>query len=212
MSLTLLLLRHGQTDYSLANRFCGSTDAPLNSTGLAMAEALGARYGSAGLAAIYASPMLRTRQTAAPTATAAGLEVHTDDGLREIAYGEWEGRPEAEVEQADPERFAAWAQHPGRVSPPGGESGADIAARAMPAIERIRAQHGNGNVLVVSHKATLRVILCSLLGIDVDLFRARIAQPVGSIAAVTFKKSGPLLERLGDTSHLPAALLAGDGT
>jgi probable phosphoglycerate mutase len=212
MSLTLLLVRHGQTDFSLANKFCGSIDPPLNQTGLAMADALGARYGHAGLAAIFASPKLRTRQTAAPTAAAAGLEVQLDEGLREIAYGEWEGRPEAEVEKAEPERFHAWAEHPGKVSPPGGETAVEIAARALQAIERIRALHSDGKVLVVSHKATIRVLICALLGVDVDLFRARIAQPVGAVSSVTFKKSGPLLERLGDTSHLPPDLLGLDGT
>jgi alpha-ribazole phosphatase len=212
MSLTLLLVRHGQTDFSLANRFCGSIDPPLNATGLSMADAIGARYGVAGLAAIYASPKLRTRQTAAPTAAAAGLEVQLDEGLREIAYGEWEGRPEKEVEQSEPERFHAWAEHPGRISPPGGETAVEIAARALPAIERIRAAHSDGKVLVVSHKATIRVLVCALIGIDVDLFRARVAQPVGAVSAISFKKSGPLLERLGDTSHLPPELLALDGT
>jgi probable phosphoglycerate mutase len=212
MSLTLLMVRHGQTDYSLGNKFCGAIDPPLNDTGLAMAEALAASYGSAGLTAIYASPKLRTRQTAAPTATIAGLEVQLDEGLREIAYGEWEGLSEAEVEKSDGQRFHAWAAHPGQVAPPGGENAVEIAARAMQAVERIRAHHSDGKILLVSHKATLRVLVCALLGIDVDLFRARIAQPVGAVSAVTFKKSGPLLERLGDVSHLPPGLLALEGT
>jgi probable phosphoglycerate mutase len=212
MALTLLMVRHGQTDFSLGNRFCGSIDPPLNATGLAMADAIGARYGRAGLTAIFASPLLRTRQTAAPTASISGLEVQLDDGLREIAYGEWEGRSESEVEEEQPERFHAWAEHPGLVSPPGGENAVEIAARAMQAVERIRAAHSDGKILVVSHKATIRVLLCALLGIDVDLFRARVAQPVGAVSAVTFKKSGPMLERHGDVSHLPSELLGLDGT
>src|SRR4051812_10571168 len=105
MALTVYLVRHGQTDFSVANRFCGSIDPPLNQVGLAMAEALGAHYGAAGFGAIYASPRVRTRQTAAPTAALAKLEVQIEDGLREIEYGEWEGLPEEEVERADPERF-----------------------------------------------------------------------------------------------------------
>jgi broad specificity phosphatase PhoE len=212
MTLTLYMVRHGQTDYSLGNKFCGSIDPPLNATGLAMAEAIGARYGSHPWAAIYASPRLRTRQTAAPTARGAGIEVQIEDGLREIEYGEWEGRAEADVERAEAERFHAWAAHPGRVSPPGGETAVEIAARALAAVDAIRARHASGEVLLVSHKATLRVLLCALLGIDVDLFRARIAQPVGAISVVSFKKSGPMVERLGDVSHLPPELLESDGT
>ena len=211
--LSLYLVRHGQTDASLHNRFCGRIDPPLNATGLAMAEALGARYGGEGWAEIVSSPLQRARQTAAPTASVAGVPITADDGFVEIAYGEWDGRPEAEVERDDAARFHAWAAHPGRVAPPGGESGADIATRALGAIERIRARHGDGGkVLVVSHKATLRVLVCALVGIDVDGFRSRIAQKVCAVSVIDFKSTGPLLQVLGDTSHLPPALLAGDGT
>jgi broad specificity phosphatase PhoE len=210
--LSLYLVRHGQTDASLNNRFCGRIDPPLNATGLAMADALAARYGHEGWVEIIASPLVRAHQTAAPTARAAGIPVATDDGLVEIAYGDWEGRAEADVERDDAARFHAWAAHPGRVAPPGGESGAEIAVRALAAVERIRARHATGKVLVVSHKATLRVLVCALLGIDVDGFRSRIAQKVCAISIIDFKSSGPLLQVLGDTSHLPPALLAGDGT
>lgn len=211
--LSLYLVRHGQTDASLHNRFCGRLDPPLNGTGQAMAEALAVRYGDFGFAEIVASPLARAQQTAAPTARRAGLSVTLDDGLLEIDYGEWDGRGESEVERDDAARFHQWSTHPGRVGPPGGESGAVIAARALPAIERIRARHPDGGkVLVVSHKATLRVILCALLGLDVDLFRARIAQKVCAVSVIDWKRSGPLLQVLGDTSHLPPALQAGDGT
>jgi broad specificity phosphatase PhoE len=211
--LSLYLVRHGQTDASLNNRFCGRIDPPLNATGLAMAEALGARYGREGWAEIVASPLVRTQQTAAPTARRAGMPITSEEGLVEIAYGEWDGRPEAEVERDDGARLHAWAAHPGRVAPPGGESGDDIAVRALAAVERIRARHASGGkVLVVSHKATLRVLVCALLGLDVDYFRSRIAQRVCAVSIIDFKPTGPLLQVLGDTSHLPPALLAGDGT
>ena len=210
--LSLYLVRHGQTDYSLNNRFCGMIDPPLNAIGLAMAEALGARYAKEPWAGIWASPLLRARQTAQPTATGAGIEITVDDGLHEISYGEWEGRAEKEVEQSDAERFKAWSAHPGLVAPPGGESGAQIAVRALAAVERIRAKHASGKVLVVSHKATLRVLVCALLGVDVDLFRVRIAQKVCAVSIIDFKPSGPLLQVLGDTSHLPDSLRTDEGT
>ena len=210
--LSLYLVRHGQTDASRNNLFAGRIDPPLNATGAAMAEALAARYGSFDWREIVSSPLLRAQQTAAPTARDAGRSVTIDDGLIEIAYGEWDGRAEDEVERADHARFAAWAAHPGRVAPPGGESGDQIAVRALAAVDRIRDRHRDGNVMVVSHKATLRVLLCALLGIDVDLFRARIGQRVAGVTIVEFKASGPLVQVLGDRSHLPAALLEGDGT
>jgi broad specificity phosphatase PhoE len=210
--LSVYFVRHGQTDYSRQNRFCGSTDAPLNDVGLRMAEALAARYADFGFDAIYSSPLRRTRETAEPVARPAGLDVIALDGLREIAYGEWEGRPERDVERDDHERFAAWAAHPARVAPPGGETATAIAARATDALDRIRAHHDRGKVLVVSHKATIRILLCTLLGVDVDHFRRRVAQRVAAVSCVDFKKDGPLLQMLNDVSHLDAELLEGDGT
>ncbi|MDB4966876.1 MAG: phosphoglycerate mutase, partial [Myxococcales bacterium] len=103
--LSLYFVRHGQTDASLNNRFCGRLDPPLNATGLAMAHALAARYGMEGFVEIVSSPLLRARQTAEPTAQLAGLPLTTDEDLVEIAYGEWEGRAESEVATADAERF-----------------------------------------------------------------------------------------------------------
>jgi probable phosphoglycerate mutase len=210
--LSLYLVRHGQTDYSLANKFCGAIDPPLNAHGLAMAEALGARYGSEKWEAIYCSPQLRARQTAEPTAKRAGMQLILDEGLREIAYGEWEGRAEDDVHKSDAERFRAWAAHPGHTSPPGGESGIAICARVLTTIERIKKEHPTGKVLMVSHKATLRVLVCALLGVDIDFFRARIAQKVCAISIIDMKSTGPLLQVLGDTSHLPPELRTDEGT
>jgi alpha-ribazole phosphatase len=210
--LSLYLVRHGQTEYSLNNRLCGAIDPPLTEHGLAMAEALGARYGGESWAGIWSSPQLRARQTAQPTATRAQKELILDDGLREIAYGEWEGRPEEEVARADGARFAAWSANPGYVAPPGGESGLAIASRVLATVERIKQTHASGKILVVSHKATLRVLVCALFGIDVDLFRVRVAQKVCAVSIIELKSTGPLLQVLGDTSHLPPELLTDGGT
>jgi probable phosphoglycerate mutase len=209
---SLLFVRHGQTDFSLHARLCGSIDPPLNATGLAMAEALGQRYGSAKLSAIYASPSLRARQTAEPTARAAGLPLRILDGLREISYGDWEGLFEADLARDQPDRFRAWQEHPARVAPPGGETAVQIAERGMAALAIVRGEFPEGRVMVVSHKATLRIILCSLLGVDVDLFRSRIAQKVCAVSVVDWKASGPLLTVLGDVSHLPPDLRTDEGT
>src|SRR5262245_22043560 len=142
--LTLYLVRHGQTDYSRDNRMCGAIDPPLNAKGLAMAEALDVRLAKERFSAIYASPQLRARQTAKPTADRVGLPILPEDGLREIAYGEWEGRLESEVETTDAGRFRAWTDHPGHVAPPGGESGEQIARRVLAALDSIRQQTPEG--------------------------------------------------------------------
>jgi probable phosphoglycerate mutase len=211
--LTLYLVRHGQTDCSRANRMCGAgIDSPLNDAGEQMAQALGAAFASLPWTAIYSSPMLRARQTAAPLAERTGLPVTLLDGLKEIAYGSWDGRLESEVEESEPQAWANWQRDSGRYAPPGGENAHDLAARAMPAIEEIRAAHADGLVIAFAHKATIRVVVCALLGIDVGLFRKRIDSKTGAATEIAFRKDGPLLRTLNDVSHLPPNLRDAGGT
>ena len=129
--LTLHMLRHGETTHSAEGIFAGDIDPPLTANGLVMAEAVARLAAKLSLSAIYVSPKTRARQTAAPIAKATGLEPVVEDGLREIAYGAWEGRKETEVKAADPDAFAAWTADPALVAPPGGESAFAIAARAL---------------------------------------------------------------------------------
>jgi probable phosphoglycerate mutase len=86
------------------------------------------------------------------------------------------------------------------------------AARAAPIIERIRREHPEGRVLIVSHKATIRILICALLGLDVRLFRDRIGQGVAAVSRFEMKKTGPMLTLLGDVSHLPPDLREVEGT
>lgn len=212
-TLELFMVRHGQTDFSRENRFCGSIDPPLNDAGRRMAEALGEAYGSKGWDAIYCSPSTRARQTAAPVATRAGVELTADDGLREIAYGEWESLRHEEVKAKWPEAYAYWAADTASRGTPGGETAFQVAARAALTLERVRARHADGGrVLLVSHKATVRILTCALLGMDVRLFRDRIAQPTAAVTRFDLKPAGAMLMMLGDVSHLPDDLRNAEGT
>ncbi len=207
------MVRHGQTDFSRENRFCGSIDPPLNEVGQRMADALGAAYGAKLWDAIYCSPSTRARQTAEAVASRAGVGLTTDDGLREIAYGEWESLRHEDVKTRWPEAYAYWAADTASRGTPGGETAFQVAARAAPVLERVRAKHPDGGrVLLVSHKATLRILTCALLGMDVRLFRDRIAQPVATVTRFDLKSSGAMLVLLGDASHLPDDLRDAEGT
>lgn len=210
--LTIYFARHGQTAHSRENAFCGALDAPLTPDGLRMAEALAEHWCHLPLQAVYASNKARAVQTATPIANRLKLPVQVDAGLREIEYGQWEGLLEDEAERADPAGFAAWREHPDKVAPPGGETALQIAQRALAAIEKIKAHHAEGAVLVVSHKATLRILTCAFLGIPVGEFRRKIAMPVAAVSAVDFKSTGPQLRFLGDTSYLPEDLRGARGT
>jgi probable phosphoglycerate mutase len=215
--LELWMVRHGQTEFSRDNRFCGSIDPPLNELGKKMAEALGVGQGGAKWNAIYCSPSTRAQQTADPLARRAGIKPSLDEGLREISYGEWEGLRHEEARAKYPEAYEYWAQDTASRATPGGETAFMVAARAAPVIERIRREHQDGRVLVVSHKATLRILVCALLGMDVRLFRERIAQPVCALSRFEIKtqKNGgstSMLTMLGDLSHLPPELRDTEGT
>jgi broad specificity phosphatase PhoE len=201
MVLTLYFLRHGQTTYSRANAFCGSLDPELTADGTEMAESFAAAYKTKPWAAIYSSPMKRTIATAEPLAAAIGLPFNLRDGLKEINYGEWEGKSVAEVTAAYHDEYLRWTADPAWNPPTGGESAVVIATRALAVIEEIKHNFSDGNVLVVAHKATIRIILCGLLGIDVGRFRFRLGMPVGAVSVVEFGTHGPLLTSLADRMH-----------
>jgi probable phosphoglycerate mutase len=200
--LTLHLVRHGETAQSAEGFYAGDIDPPLTEHGRAQAAAVARVAATLGLQGLYVSPKLRARQTAEPILAACGLQLVIEDGLREIAYGSWEGRKESEVKASEPEAYAAWSQDPAMVSPPGGESAFAIAARALPVLGRARHEHPSGNVLFVSHKATIRVIACALLGVPLGRFRDRVACPPASLTTFEFGERGAMLTRLGDVSHL----------
>ncbi len=203
MSLTLYFLRHGQTALSREDVFCGSgSDPELTEDGLAMAESFAAAYRSKAWRAIYSSPLRRAVATARPLADALTLGVEERDGLKEIGYGRWERLSKEAVEGQFHDDYISWLADPSWHAPTGGETAVLIARRGMHVVEAIRRRFDDGNVLVVSHKATIRIMLCSLLGIDVGRFRYRMVCPVGSVSIIEFTAHGPLLHVLADRSHL----------
>jgi probable phosphoglycerate mutase len=212
MSLKLYFLRHGETIYSKTGGYCGDLDPELTPEGMQMAEAVATAYRSLSWTAVFASPMKRTIATAKPLCNAVGLEMQLRDGLKEISYGKWEDKTVEFVKQNYPDDYVRWLTEPAWNPPTGGETAVEVASRAMPVIAEIEDQYPTGNVLVVSHKATLRIILCSLLGIDMGRYRDRITALAASISIVKFDAHGPLLEVLGDRYHLPEHLLALPGT
>jgi alpha-ribazole phosphatase len=210
--MNLYMVRHGQTAASRENRFSGSSDPPLTQVGEAMAEAFARAYAPLTWDAIYTSPMLRTRQTAEALSRHTGVELTIEDGLKEVEYGEWEGLRQEEVKARWPEAYEYWASDVASRGTPGGETAFHVAARAMRVVEAIRSRHLRGNIMLVSHKATLRVITCALLGLDVRLFRERIAQPVAAVTMFVVANGTAQLAFLGDRSHLSGELKDQEGT
>lgn len=213
MHLTLYFLRHGETAFSRDNAFVGSgLEVELTPAGQAMAEAFAAAYRSLEWQAVYVSPMGRTVATAQPLCTMLKLEMERRDGLKEMGFGRWEGLLPTAVQQDYPEDYLRWSIDPAWFPPPGGETARDVARRAVPVIEEIMERFSGGNVLVVSHKTTIRVILCSLLGLDLSRYRHRLDCPVASLSVVEMRTQGPFLHVLADRAHLPESLRSLPGT
>ncbi|HEY9700615.1 MAG TPA: histidine phosphatase family protein [Trichocoleus sp.] len=212
MSLKLYFLRHGETPYSQTGGYCGHIDPDLTPEGMLMAQAFADTYRSTPWAAVYASPMKRTIATAKPLCEALGIEMQLRDGLKEIRYGEWEGQTVDYVKANFGEAYIRWLTEPAWNPPTGGETAVQISSRAALVIAEIEANHADGNVLVVSHKATIRIILCSLLGIDIGRYRDRINALAGSVSVVKFDVHGPMLEILGDRAYMGEALQNRPGT
>jgi len=202
MHTRIFLIRHGATTLSAEDRFAGATDVDLSEEGRHQVACLGERLASEKISAVYASPMQRTRDTAAPIALPHGLEVRTNDGLREINHGRWEGLTRKEVESKFGEEYASWEEDPFTFAPEGGENGLGVMARALPVLRKIVLAHKDQNVAVISHKATIRLIMCSLLGIDARGYRDRLDQSPACLNVLDFKD--PVRARLmlyNDTSH-----------
>jgi probable phosphoglycerate mutase len=199
--LSLFLLRHGETEFSRGDRFCGEIDAPLTEAGARMGELFADAYGALPWRAIVTSTRRRTIGTAAPLAARAGLPVQRDARLDEMYFGEWQGLTKREAAARHPARFESWRANP-TIGAPGGESPIDAADRALAALDDLRARHDSGNVLIVSHKAVLRLLFCRLLNIDLRLYRSTVEWPTGAVSVLDIGPGGPVARLVADERHL----------
>ena len=198
----LYLIRHGATVLSNEDRFAGASDVALSDAGIAQAQALGRRLAAEPIAAVYCSDMHRTVHTAQAVAAPHGLTPIPRPGLREINHGHWEGMVHKDVETRFAAEYQAWDADPLLSAPPGGETGLAVFARSLPALAQIVRDHPGQTVAVVSHKATNRLLLCGILGVDPRLYRARIAQDTACLNAIEFRDvNNGRVTLLNDVSH-----------
>jgi probable phosphoglycerate mutase len=205
----VFLVRHGATILTAEDRFAGATNVPLSEEGREQARRLALRLSDETIAAAYASPLDRAAETARILAKPHRLEVQLRSELREISHGHWEQMTRREVDERFPEEAAAWNDDPYTFAPPGGETGLAVTARALPAVVEIVRTHPGEQVLIVAHKATIRLLLSSLLGFDPRRYRDNLGQNPAALNIVDFRE--PTRARLtlfNDTSHYEAAGLA----
>ena len=186
---TLLLARHGETDWNAERRWQGHSDRPLNQRGRAQARALAERLDATRLEAVYSSDLRRARDTAAVVAERQGVEHRTLPELREVDVGTWAGLTKAEVERRHPEGFARWQQ--GYAAWEDGETYEQMSDRVIGAVLRVADEHPAAPVLVVSHGGCIRAIHAAALGLDVHTYRRlRPVEPNARLSAVCVRDGG----------------------
>jgi probable phosphoglycerate mutase len=198
----LFLVRHGATQLTAEDRFSGAVGVDLSDEGRRQAGFLAERLAHDKVDAVYSSPLSRTLETASIVARPHQLTPIERDGLREINHGRWEGLTRHEVETRFPGEYTTWEADPFTFAPEAGESGVAVLARALPVLRDIVVRHAGQNVVVVSHKATLRLLLSSLLGFDARGYRDRLDQSPACLNVVDFKDPvRPRLMLFNDISH-----------
>ena len=214
--MRLTLIRHGETEHNRGQVTLGRADVPLNERGLLQAQAVAASFGTRP-DALYVSPLQRARQTAAAMESRLRLEAVVDDGLIEMDVGEMEHLTGAELRERYPEFLRLWlgggesaSDTVAEARMPGGETLAEVQARAWDAIERIRAAHPAGSVAVVTHNFVILTLTCRALGLPLSGFR-RLRAGVASRTVIDINERGESrVLQLNDLAHLLGAGLADD--
>ena len=197
----ILITRHGQTVTNREGRFCGHFETQLTSLGERQARALGARLGPIQIDGVYTSDLGRAVETGALILAGRGLVPSVDPDLRELHYGEWEGRKGGEVAKAYPEQYKLMRAEDPAWRPPGGETIGDVRLRTFAAFKRIAKLHPHQTVLIVTHGTAINCMISEALGVAPShTFRFHVANC--GLSEITMRRATPILTLLNDTAHL----------
>jgi len=208
----LLLARHGETDWNRQTRFQGGIDVPLNDNGRQQSHKAAELLKDVPIDFAVSSPMLRPKETAQIILKYhPSVELELKDGLREISHGLWEGKLEVEIEQAYPGELHRWRQEPDKVQMPAGENLQQVCERSVAAWQSILASVENQikTGLVVAHDATNKVLLCHILGLELEHFW-NFRQGNGAVSVIDYPQglAGlPVLQAMNITTHLGGGVL-----
>jgi len=195
------VVRHGQTAWNLEEIFRGRVDIPLDDTGKKEVHLAGEALKDETIHAVYSSPLSRSMETAENIAKFQDVGVSPLDAIIDISYGDWEGKPLAEIQEKFPDLYELWMKEPHNVHFPNGETLEAVGSRAMEAVNRLVAQHKDENIALVAHRVPNKVICCALIGIDYSNFW-RIQQDTASTNLFVYKDGQWIVSFLNDTSYL----------
>jgi alpha-ribazole phosphatase len=198
--MKLLLVRHGETDWNLAQRFQGHSDMPLNPVGCQQALALADRLASQPSDCIYSSDLQRAAATARIISNGT-IEIRTDARLREMNFGLWEGLTYQEIEQKYTDVLSAWENDPFQNSPTHGETLGQLVQRVRSVLDELCEKYRDETVLVVAHGGVLQTLICLALNLPPGMYWQFHLSPA-SLSELSFYPAGAILNLLNDRSHL----------
>ena len=196
----IILARHGETEWNVAEIFRGRIDVELNETGLKQAELLGEYLSQTEIEAIYASPLKRALRTAEAIAKYHRLDVKTSPGLIDLNLGDWQGLSREVVAVKFKDVYDLWMSQPEKVTIPGGESLADVRKRVLVLVDEVIARH-QGTVVLATHRVVCKVLTCALLGLDNSHFW-NIEQSNCGITTFVYENGQFILTEHNNTSYL----------
>jgi broad specificity phosphatase PhoE len=199
--LYIMLVRHGETDWNRINRFQGQSGVGLNERGMTQAEALASTLKGEPLKAIYSSPVARAMETASIINRYHHVSIEQKDGLKEMNLGDFEGLQPKDLINEHSDFFRKWMEDPASVRMPNGETLQEVQERAWVVVEEVANNLDDGSVLFCGHNFVDLMILCKVLGLEINHFR-RVRQGVGALSIIERVRGLYSLTRLNDTCHL----------
>lgn len=205
--LRIIIIRHGETDHSLQNRYSGFSDPPLNDRGIWQAEKLAYRMRNEKVDIAYSSDLKRAHKTAniiftSTTSLWVNKVVRKMAGFREMNFGIFEGLTCAEIIKRRPKLYKNWMADPFKVMIPGAEGLKQFCLRVRKSLSLILSRHKGGTIALVTHAGPIRVILCDALNRNMEMFW-KIEQDIGALNILEYyKKLAPTVIKMNDTSHL----------
>jgi len=204
---TIILVRHGQTEWNRVERFRGRYDIELNSTGLAQVRLTADRIARSWKpAAVFTSRLRRAMQTAEVIARACSLVAQSLEGLLDIDYGDWQGLTPADAREQWPSLVSDWYEHPERVHIPNGESLQQVRDRAVAALTTTASQFPGQTVVMVSHTVVNRLLLLGVLQAGNEQFW-NLGQEPCAINMIEIDEDHYFLCSMNDTCHLEGCIV-----
>ncbi|MBN2394871.1 MAG: histidine phosphatase family protein [Candidatus Atribacteria bacterium] len=198
----IILVRHGECQGNREDLFRGRSDFPLNKEGFNQARELAKELKSFQPIKIFTSPLIRARQTAEAISQECNIQVEERYGMNNIELGSWEGKSKLYIAEKYPEQWQVWLKEPEKLSFPGMESLDKVQARSRKDLDDIIKEFSGKTVIIVSHRAVLKPLIASCIGIKKPYFW-RVHVDTASYSVIHYeKRRGFSLIQLNQTKHL----------